>query len=66
MSPLSGPTSREAAPACTWRTVKAGGLVSKAVILAAIGLAVTLRVVKIIDTPPITIIDGNRVIGWMY
>jgi hypothetical protein len=24
-----------------------------------------LRVVKIIDSPPITIIDGNRVIGWM-
>ena len=24
-----------------------------------------LRVVKIIDWPPITIIDGNRVIGWM-
>jgi hypothetical protein len=24
-----------------------------------------VRVVKIIDSPPITIIDGNRVIGWM-
>ncbi len=24
-----------------------------------------VRVVKIIDWPPITIIDGNRVIGWM-
>jgi len=24
-----------------------------------------VKVVKIIDWPPITIIDGNRVIGWM-
>ncbi len=25
-----------------------------------------LRVVKIIDRPSITTIDGNRMIGWMY
>jgi hypothetical protein len=25
-----------------------------------------LREVKIIDRPPITIIDGNRAIGWMF
>ncbi len=42
-----------------------GPLAAKCSGAVAVLAKTSMRVVKIIDWPPITIIDGNRVIGWM-